>query len=209
MEKVDVGPPDYAVAEEAGVGVAIAAGPTVPSSGALGFAPSCLYVDTDATDYSSRVYVNHGTRTSANFQSLVNMSGPVYISASSGAPSTTNALKLSALVATASVDAIGTMTTLDMKIAGTSKLAVTSTAVTAGASVVGNFNAAGLRTIQAVTNVNDTTPTAAELTTAFGNPATIGRGFVGTIDDADGDTNGYLVWASDASYYFLKGTKAT
>lgn len=62
---------------------------------------------------------------------------------------------------------------------------------------------------QAVTNVNDTTPTAAELTTAFGNPATLGRGFVGTVDDADGDTNGYIVWCSDASFYFVKGTKAT
>jgi len=62
---------------------------------------------------------------------------------------------------------------------------------------------------QAVTNVHDTTPTAAELTTAFGDPATLGRGFVGTVDDADGDTNGYIVWCSDASFYFLKGTKAT
>jgi hypothetical protein len=67
----------------------------------------------------------------------------------------------------------------------------------------------GVNTKQAVTNVNDTTPTKAELTTAFGDPTTIGRGFVGTVDDNDGDTNGYIVWASDANYYFLKGTKAT
>lgn len=66
----------------------------------------------------------------------------------------------------------------------------------------------GVQTIQAVTNVHDTVPTKAELTTAFGSPTTIGRGFVGTVDDADGDTNGYIVWASDANYYFLKGTKA-
>lgn len=67
----------------------------------------------------------------------------------------------------------------------------------------------GVRTKQSVSNVNDTTPTAAELTTAFGGAAsTKGRGWIGTIDDADGDTNGYIVWASDASYYFLKGTKA-
>lgn len=62
---------------------------------------------------------------------------------------------------------------------------------------------------QAVNNVHDTAPTAAELTTSFGNPATLGRGFIGTVDDADGDTNGYIVWCSDASFYFLKGTKAT
>lgn len=62
---------------------------------------------------------------------------------------------------------------------------------------------------QDVSNVNDTTPTDAELDAAFGTPATLGRGFIATIDDADGDTNGYLVWTSDASWYFLKGTKAT
>lgn len=66
----------------------------------------------------------------------------------------------------------------------------------------------GLKTKQAVNNVNDATPTAAELTTSFGAPATLGRGFVGTVDDNDGDTNGFIVWCSDASFYFLKGTKA-
>lgn len=68
---------------------------------------------------------------------------------------------------------------------------------------------AGLNTKQAVTNVNDTTPTAAELTTAFGSPATLGRGFIGTVDDADGDAIGYIAWTSDASWYWLKGTKAS
>lgn len=71
------------------------------------------------------------------------------------------------------------------------------------------FNAA-LNTKQAVTDVHDTTPTNAELETAFGGTAaSLGRGFVGTIDDADGNTNGYIVWTSDASFYFVKGTKAT
>jgi len=68
---------------------------------------------------------------------------------------------------------------------------------------------AGLRTKQDVSNVHDTAPTAASLTAAFGSPATLGRGFVATIDDADGDTNGYLVFTSDASWYFLKFTKAS
>jgi hypothetical protein len=75
-------------------------------------------------------------------------------------------------------------------------------------TTVGNFSGAGVRTKQSLNNVNDTTPTAAELTAAFGAPATLGRGFVATIDDADGDTNGYIVWTSDASWYWLKGTKA-
>lgn len=72
-----------------------------------------------------------------------------------------------------------------------------------------NGSAAGVRTKQDVSNVHDTVPTAASLTSAFGSPATLGRGFVATIDDADGDTNGYLVFTSDASWYFLKFTKAS
>lgn len=71
-----------------------------------------------------------------------------------------------------------------------------------------NASTAGIRTEQAVTNVNDTTPTDAELDTAFGVAANLGRGFIGTVDDNDGDTNGFLCWTSDASWYFVKGTKA-
>lgn len=71
-----------------------------------------------------------------------------------------------------------------------------------------NFSA-GINTRQVMANVDDTTPTEASLTSAFGTPASLGRGFIGTIDDNDGDTNGFLVWTSDASWYFLKGTKAS
>jgi hypothetical protein len=66
----------------------------------------------------------------------------------------------------------------------------------------------GVNTVQAVTNVHDTTPTKAQLTTAFGDPTTLGRGFVGTIDDNDGDAISYIVWTSDANFYFVIGTKA-
>lgn len=66
----------------------------------------------------------------------------------------------------------------------------------------------GINTIQSVANVHDTTPTKAELTATFGAPATVGAGFIGTVNDAAGDTNGYIVWASQAEFYFLKGTKA-
>lgn len=66
----------------------------------------------------------------------------------------------------------------------------------------------GIQTKQAVNNVHDTVPTKAELTTSFGNPATIGRGFIGTVDDADGNTNFYLVAASDTDYFYIKLTKA-
>lgn len=66
----------------------------------------------------------------------------------------------------------------------------------------------GINTIQAVNDVHNTTPTKAQLTTAFGDPTTLGRGFVGTVDDNDGDAISYIVWTSDANFYFVIGTKA-
>lgn len=79
---------------------------------------------------------------------------------------------------------------------------------TPGSVGIATAESGSVNTKQAVNNVNDTTPTAAELTVSFGAPATLGRGFLGTVDDNDGDTNGYIVWASDAAFYFVKGTKA-
>jgi hypothetical protein len=61
----------------------------------------------------------------------------------------------------------------------------------------------------AINNVNDTTPTAAELTTSFGAPATVGTGFVGVVKDANTDTNCFAVISNGTSFFFLKFTKAT
>jgi hypothetical protein len=71
-----------------------------------------------------------------------------------------------------------------------------------------NATAAGVRTKQAINNVNDTTPTAAELTTSFGTPASVGSGFVGVVKDADADTNCFVVVSNGTSYFYLKFTKA-
>lgn len=71
-----------------------------------------------------------------------------------------------------------------------------------------NATAAGVRTRQAINNVNDTTPTAAELTTSFGAPATVGSGFVGIVKDNDADTNCFVVVSNGTSYFYLKFTKA-
>lgn len=82
-------------------------------------------------------------------------------------------------------------------------------AVTDGVNTsVVNATAAGVRTKQAINNVNDTTPTAAELTTSFGAPATVGSGFVGVVKDADTDTNCFVVVSNGVSFYYLKFTKA-
>jgi len=82
----------------------------------------------------------------------------------------------------------------------------TFSVVTSTATV--NATAAGVRTKMAINNVNDTTPTAAELTTSFGTPATVGTGFVGIVKDADTDTNCFVVVSNGVSYYYLKFTKA-
>lgn len=82
------------------------------------------------------------------------------------------------------------------------------TIVLAGTSPV-NATSGGIRTIQSVANVTEAAPTDAELDSAFGTPATLGRGFIGTIDDNDADTASILVWTSDASWYHVVGTKST
>ena len=69
--------------------------------------------------------------------------------------------------------------------------------------------AAGIRTKQAINNVGDTTPSAAELTTSFGTPATVGAGFVGIVKDNDADTNCFVVVSNGTSYFYHKFTKAT
>lgn len=76
-------------------------------------------------------------------------------------------------------------------------------------TAVVNATAAGVRTKQAINNINDTTPTAAELTTSFGAPATVGSGFVGVVKDNDADTNCFVVVSNGTSYFYLKFTKAT
>jgi len=72
-----------------------------------------------------------------------------------------------------------------------------------------NATAAGVRTKQAINDVNDTTPTAAELTTSFGTPASVGTGFVGIVKDNDADTNCFVVVSNGTSFFYLKFTKAT
>ena len=61
---------------------------------------------------------------------------------------------------------------------------------------------------QSLADVHDTIPTDAQLDAAFGTPPTLGRGYIRTIDDADGNTNFYIVITIDISWYWLKMTKA-
>jgi hypothetical protein len=77
------------------------------------------------------------------------------------------------------------------------------------AETIVNGTAAGIRTIQSTDDVNNTTPSAAELTAAFGAPATVGSGFIGVVKDNDEDTNCFVVVSNGTSYFYLKFTKAT
>jgi hypothetical protein len=65
----------------------------------------------------------------------------------------------------------------------------------------------GVTLIQSTDDVADP-PTDDDLDTAFGTPAALGAGFVGTLDDNSGDADCYLCWTSDTSWYYVKGTKA-
>lgn len=61
---------------------------------------------------------------------------------------------------------------------------------------------------QSVAEVTDVTPTAAELTTAFGEPAAVGRGYTNTIDDGGADASVYLVVSTGTSWFYAPLTKA-
>jgi hypothetical protein len=69
----------YQLEEVPPLGITRAAGNTVPSDGDLGYAPNCVFIDLDATG-GSGIYVNRGTKASANFDLVaVTNQGPVAI----------------------------------------------------------------------------------------------------------------------------------
>lgn len=76
------------------------------------------------------------------------------------------------------------------------------------ASAVVNFEN-GVRTVQSVANVTEAAPTDAELDAAFGTPASLGRGFIGTVDDNDGSNASVLVWTTDSAWFHVVGVKST
>ncbi len=67
----------------------------------------------------------------------------------------------------------------------------------------------GVNTKRAVTDVA-ATPTDANLDTAFGQPATLGAGFVGVLDDNDAGTAVYLCFTTGTAgeWFYVAGTKA-
>lgn len=59
--------------EMAGIGKTYERGTTVPSDGATGYAPGCIFVDTDAAA-GSQLFMNEGTAASADFNAMTTVS---------------------------------------------------------------------------------------------------------------------------------------
>ena len=51
-------------------------------------------------------------------------------------------------------------------------------------------------------------PTDAQLDSAFGAPATVGKGFIGIVNDNNAGTNEYLCWSDGTNWFYATGTKA-
>lgn len=52
-------------------------------------------------------------------------------------------------------------------------------------------------------------PTDAELDSAFGTPASVGKGFFGVVNDNGAGTAEYWCWSDGTNWWFISGTKAT
>jgi hypothetical protein len=69
-----------------------------------------------------------------------------------------------------------------------------------------NFSA-GLRTLVSTADTSNP-PTAAQLTSAFGAPGTVGTGFHAIVNDNNGGTNEYFIWSDGTNWFYTTGTKA-
>ena len=67
---------------------------------------------------------------------------------------------------------------------------------------------AGFRTKVSTANTANP-PTDAELDSAFGQPATVGTGWVGILNDNAGGTAEYICWSDGTNWFYSTGTKAT
>lgn len=55
------------IVEQPGTGVLFASGTSVPADGAVGYSPGCIFIQTDGTSATTVLFVNVGTKASANF----------------------------------------------------------------------------------------------------------------------------------------------
>jgi len=83
--------------------------------------------------------------------------------------------------------------------------------ITGNYSFTGNvsFASGAARVPQSVANITEAAPTDAQLDSAFGTPASLGRGFIGTVDDNDGSTASVLCWTTDSAWFHVVGVLST
>lgn len=63
--------------------------------------------------------------------------------------------------------------------------------------------------LQAYSDANVTTPTDAELDSAYGTPADVGPGFSAVLDDNGAGISSWWVWSTGTNWFFAAGTLAT
>ena len=68
---VDIQSADGVIARDPGLGILIAYGATVPSDNVVGYAPGCLFIQTDGTTVNTIHYGNIGTKAACNFDAML------------------------------------------------------------------------------------------------------------------------------------------
>jgi len=144
---------------------------------------------TEAANWENRALENSSERDVLDWESLT-------LSDSAGNIAANWATRQ--LIASDGADAILDWSTAGTAAFGDSDLTTTGTATATG----------GLRTKVSVDSINDP-PTDEDLDSAFGTPAALGEGFVGILDDNSADTDVYICYTSDTSWFYIKGTKAS
>ena len=93
---------------------------------------------------------------------------------------------------------------------GAVKLTAGMTAITDNARYVdARLWVSGAMPRLAVSTANVSNPPLdAELDAAFGEPGTVGEGFVRLVDDAGAHAHEYLVWSDGAAWWYAEGTQA-
>ncbi len=69
-KRIDVQDGTGILAQVPGLGVIFAYGSTVPSDNTAGYAPACIFLDTNANSVNTVLYVNIGNATLCNFDVL-------------------------------------------------------------------------------------------------------------------------------------------
>lgn len=142
------------IARDPNIGVMLAYGNTVPTTGLVGFAPGCKFIKTNGTTLATTTYVNVGTKASANFVSEGGLSnsptqGVGYATGAGGA--VTQITSSSTGVTLSKVCGQITTVALTTAAGAEEQFTVTNTNVAATDVVVVSTTYAGAGTIQVTT----------------------------------------------------------